>query len=352
MNRSLFTVLASLLVAVAVRADEEPASATCPVEFERSYAMFDQFEYDTGWLGLDPIANPDDLGIGMRLFVHGAGEVKTFLPGQARLTDGAPNLALTFEGDEGQGELELDVGVLMAGKFAYNLGIFGSGITDLPLVPNFDFLFYDLQAFTPFLLDGAPEDPVTASEVIEEAELYTLDIIEVLIGVSIPGLGGGIVIYAGGDVSATLSGTRMTTTPDGVQEAIVHEAEGQVGAWPDGGGEEETGAAVYEADIALTGTLDLTPTAFLEIPLFGTWEIVDITIPIELVNLQTVWEYDPAPLSFDTSDFGGAPGDADSPEDGGPEAGAGSDNGGCGCSATGPGARSGLLAFLLNLIRG
>jgi hypothetical protein len=351
MNRSLVTALASLLVAVTARADGEPTTATCPVEFERSYAMFDQFEYDTGWLGLDPIANPDDLGIGMRIFVHGAGEVRTFLPGQARLTDGEQHLELTWEGDEGQGELELDVGVLMAGKFAYNLGLFGSGITDLPLVPNFDFLFYDLQHFTPFLLDGAAEDPVTASEIIEEAEIYTLDIVEVLTGVNIPGLGGGIIIYAGGDVSATLSGTRMTTTPDGVQETIVHEAEGQVGAWPGGPTGSESGQAVYEADIALTGTIDLTPTAFLEIPFFGTWEIIDVTIPIELVNLQTVWEYDPQPLSFDTSGFGVDPADTDSPDgDGGPEMGDfGTDSGGCGCAAAGGTARSGLLSAFIRL---
>jgi hypothetical protein len=243
------------------------------------------------------------------------------------------------------------VGVLLAGKFAWNLGIFGSGISDLPLVPNFDFLFYDLQHFTPFLLDGAPEDPVTASEVIEEAELYTLDIVEVLTGVNIPGLGGGIIIYAGGEAAATLSGRRMVTTPDGAGETIVHEAEGQVGEWPGGPTGSESGQAAYEADIALTGTLDLTPTAFLEIPFFGTWEIIDVTIPIELVNLQAVWEFDAQALSFDSSGFGGDPADTDAPDgDGGPEAGdAGSGSGGCGCATAGGTARSGLLAALIRL---
>ena len=334
--------LGMLAAPLLVRADGDATTAVCPIDFEYAQTMFEDVDYDTGWV-------PDaGAPIRLRFFVHAGGGVEAYLAGDAVMS--LPEAYdLSYVGEPDGGELAMDMGVVMEGKLAWDLPIIGQGETDLPLVPNFDFLFWDVRGFTPFLLDGSVQAPVHVEDSIESEELYSVAIDEALLGVDIPGIGGEVTVFASGTFSTDMWGNRLVTTPvDG--EPIVHDEEGAAEHWPDRGLLQESGEVVYEADLELIGTITLTPSVVIELLMYE-WTLAEFDIPIELVDATNTWVFAPAPLDFDLTpppEDGTGDASVDSPGDGGTDD-PWADQAGCGCAAAGSAPPPGALGALLAL---
>jgi hypothetical protein len=261
------------------------ASAPNDVTFAGALELFDAVSFDTGW---QPAASPVQVRFSINL---GSGFTCT-MDGTSDLGWPAP-LDLSFTPIAGTGELVMDVGMEVHSLYRFVLAV-GAGTWtwegEIPYLPNFDYRFADTEGFDPFLLPGAAPAGVTASDTIPDELLYMYDITDAI--VPIPGIGGGVALYAGGQLDATLAGVDIDVAP----EVVTTEGEHVLPAVP---GEDPALVrdAVWEGTLTLAGTLTLTPTIYVEL-LGSTWDVASFPIPLAFPPAPIPWALDPASLDF------------------------------------------------------
>jgi hypothetical protein len=278
--------------------------AYCPVTFKNTFSRVKPIDFDTGWVALDPDKHPQRPGVGVRFqFYASSAVISTEMSGDAVLskTSNQSDLELMWKPWSGGGTIDLDMGFEVSGQLAYNFGLLGKGIVELPVPPQLDILRIEqTEMFTPYLLEGDGESKVALSHAYADMLLVTVDIMD-LIPMPIPGLSGGVSLYLGGSLEASVDGQRIVTAPSGDLDPIVHEHRTDIGYWPDQGLDSETGVAYYEAEFHLKNQLELTTEIFVQIPFLNQIKFDKIKLPIPLSNQASVEKSQYQSLEFDLS---------------------------------------------------
>jgi len=258
------------------------ASTPAPVTFAGALDLFDAISFDSGW-------QPAGSAVQVRFEVFLGSGFTCTMDGTALLT-WPPPLDLAFDPTPGSGELVMDVGLEVHSLYHFDLG---GGVVwegELPYLPNFDYRFAGVSGLDPFLLPGASPASATVTDTIPDTLLYMFDLTDAL--VPIPGIGGGVALYAGGQLDATLSGNDIRVDP----EIVTTEGEHVFPAVP-GADPALLRDAIWEGQLLLAGTLTLTPAIYVE--LLGTiYDVAAFPIPLPFPAAPLAWALDPWPLDL------------------------------------------------------
>jgi len=322
--RCLFLSVCLTLCGFQAWADE------CPVEFDKTAQVFEDFSFDTGWL-------PEDGSIQVRIIVELGDTFAASLPGAAMRESGEVH----FDGEEDGGSYLMNVGPEVQCLLKVDLNVPGVGPVqwegEIPSAPNFDWRFDDQTSYTPFLLPGSADRPASVSDDVPQQRLIEQDLGALI---PVPGISGGLAIDVAGVMQSSLSGEEISLG----QETITEEGQSVVV-----GTDDYSGSSIYQATFQASGTLSFYPTVFIEI-LFEEYELAEFEIPVEIPAVEDLWEFDPqdVTLSGDSPDGG-------DPDGGTPDGSGTSDqdqpagDGGCSCGEQPSG--TGLVAlFLLCLV--
>jgi len=275
--------LLALLIGVPARA------ADCPVEFEKTEQVFEDFSFDTGWL-------PPGESIQVRFIVELGDTFSASLPGAAVLEDES---RVRFDGTPDGGSFSMNLGPEVRSMLKLDLDVPGVGAVEwegeLPSAPNFDWRFDDQTIFTPFLLTGSSDRPASLSDEVPQQRL-----IEQSLGglIPVPGISGGVAVDVAGVVQSSLSGEEISLGQGSISE------EGQSVAVDGAGG--FSGQANYRATLQASGTLYFYPTVFVEF-VFDEYELAEFEIPVELPTVEDQWQFGPqqVDISEESTDSGG-----------------------------------------------
>jgi len=286
--------LAALIIVAAGRAaaqGTEQDRAQSPLTFHHEQRVLQDQNLDTGW-------RPPNGLIQVRFQFQLGGGLEATLPGDGELA-WPERYDLEYVGEELGGRFGMNVGVELSARLRFDLPLPGGGSIDwegdIPFVPNFDFRFGDEAQFTPFLLEGSPDRPAHVEDEVDRAELFTVDLTDLIL--AIPGIGGGVILEAGGELQADLQGNKIDTLTR-AGDSLRHDAEGEVVPWPPQQNWIEEGTATYEATVQSQGTIIFVPAVYIEF-LANTWELAEFEIPVELPPRDEIWSFEPQPLDFE-----------------------------------------------------
>jgi len=195
---SSFVVLAGISEARAQLAGPcDVASVGCHVDeaatFEYRNAAFDDIDLDTGWV---PRSGP----IQLRFQLSFGGSTEVDLTSDI-VTEWPPALAVSLPGTPGTGRLAMNYGLELAVTLRFDVDVAGiryrwEGAIPVPGIPE-DLRAFAEGTFDPFLLPPS-ERPFSVRDVTDRVEVLRYDALGGLI--SIPGVGGGIVLTVQGDL--------------------------------------------------------------------------------------------------------------------------------------------------------
>lgn len=318
---------------------------------------------DTGWV-------PANSPVQLRLFVHAADTIDIGMPGEARY-DWADE-SMVLHGDADAGWFSIDVGAEIEASVRFDVAGFQ---WESDILGPYDFAILSSAEFTPYLLPGNPEAPVTIEDATDGVTVASVPIVPDIVIAS-----GGLDIDVAASVSGSLASLRV--------EAIT--ALGTVGVVDAEGVAvplaADPGPEALQAEGVLVSTLQATPTIIvrphLTMSILGQdYDIAGIEIPVALPPIDDELVFAPEPLQFerppappeggDTTGAAEDGGDGESGEDdgeGGESEGgdtsdvtdeSGSDGGpaqtdgadGCACSSTGGGGAMGLWLVVVAAIR-
>jgi len=272
----------SLIVIAAVLA-ARPASAE---ETEREHivlfyegVILEAFSYDTGWLP-DPSSD-----VRVRFLASVDGDVLSELRGTTWL-EWPEAFQFHMEGDPDGGDISVEYGIDLSMQIEYDLGILGSGSYDVPLD---DWLLGmpDIRAwtrFTPFLLAGHPDAPVSF-----EGEGTYFEIVDAPIALT-TGVVLNLILGMEPELSCNFRGEGVDLTP-GVRMTV----EGGPAAIPYDLGGSIVIPVAYDGHLYCNFAVTLIPTVSLCI---GTCYDVDLfEIDIHVTDEGATLDFDPVTVT-------------------------------------------------------
>ncbi len=342
------TVLISLvMVALASPcvAYAQPTSSPFTPSEELMLTSLEDTMVDTGWV---PAGSP----VQLRLQAAAANTVSMSFPGRASYEWAADTLS--FEGDPDAGTFATNVGVEVHAEVRIDvLGLtWGSD-----LLGPYNLLINATAAFTPYLLTGSPERPVTISEATSGVMVASVPIVPDLLVAS-----GNLDIDLAFSVDASLTGERIDILPNpeqvedpGLRTVDAQGATVSVSALDD--------ADAVEATVALHAGLEAVTTVILHphlvMTVLGTeYDIAGIDVPIELPPISDTVVLPAEDLTWARPAGSGDASGSGSGSDGGADDGGGETAGdgvfdaastddGCACAASQPRPPLALLAWIM-----
>ncbi|WAS99304.1 MYXO-CTERM sorting domain-containing protein [Nannocystis punicea] len=279
----LWLFLPLILLGVPTARAEVAVSAFSPLH-ERQLVGLDDFSFDSDWF-------PNDSPVQLRLIVHAGNSVMISMPGEAEYDWASETIRFTGAADAGQ--VGFDIGFQIDSKIRFDvLGV----QWESDILGPYDYAVIAGETFTPYLLEGNPERPVTIDDETDPATVVSVPVTpDVLIAA------GNLDIDAYVILHGSLAGQSIEVRAEepAPQLAIVTE-EGEAVSFLAGPGpapDPLTADGVLVCDFATTPTIVLKPTLVMEI--FGQdYEIADIEIPITLPAFDETIRFDPIALGF------------------------------------------------------
>ncbi|WP_106390347.1 MYXO-CTERM sorting domain-containing protein [Enhygromyxa salina] len=325
--------------------------------YEEQLLGFEDAAVDTGWV-------PANSPVQLRLFADAANSVMIDLPGIAYYDWQTEELR--FEGDPMAGFFEYDVGLDLVASVKVDVSL---AQWESDLLGPYDWGIQAVEMFTPYLLEGNPDRPVTITD-----KSGALDLVSIPLVPDIVILSGNLDIALFVDIEASLECNRIEVLgTDGEISSFTIEGESQ---WidPGEGPEDLVLPATAFCQLRTMPTLIIYPHLAVSV-LFDDYDVGGIEIPVDLpvvdeeIAFETIdlsfpyWEEpEPEPGDGDgdpAGDEGGDTGDDDGGlDETGGETGTGGDDlgqledGGCNCATeTAPGRGLGWSALgLLALV--
>jgi len=280
---ALALLLAPVLLAPrAARA--EPALAPFAPVHEQQLVGLDDFTLDTDWF-------PQDAPLQLRLIAHGGNSVQISMPGQGRYDWDSETL--DFLGDPEAGHLGVDIGLTLDAKIRFDvLGL----QWESDILGPYDYAVIAEDGFTPYLLPGNPERPVSIDDETDPVTFVSVPVTPDIIVAA-----GNLDIDAYVIVAASLVGDSIeATTLEPAPQLATVLAEGEAVSLPAGPGPlpdpfQVDGTLVCSLSTDIT--IVLKPTLVMEI-LGQKFEIADIEIPIDLPPFADQLRLDPVAMNF------------------------------------------------------
>lgn len=359
--RSALLLLLGLALAPALARAEIGVDQFSPLH-EQQLVGLDDFTFDSDWF-------PADAPVQLRLIVHGGNSVTISMPGEAAYD--WSDETIRFTGAPDAGTFGLDVGFTIDSKVRFDvLGI----QWESDIIGPYDYAVISQDMFTPYLLAGNPERPVTIDDQTDPATVVSVPVTPDIVVAA-----GNLNIDAYVIVQASLSGTQIEVAADepAAQFVTITEegASAPLLAGPGPLPDPFVARGTLVCQMMTAPTIVLKPTLVMEI-LGMEFEIADIEIPIELPPFDDAVRFDALELSFPrpaaeattggegdshgmsgeaptTGGAGETGGDSSGstglPGSGGATGGVGSEDDGCGCS--GNGGTSPFAALVLLFLR-
>ncbi|PRP96280.1 MYXO-CTERM sorting domain-containing protein [Enhygromyxa salina] len=278
--------------------------------YEQLLLGFEDAAVDTGWI-------PANSPVQLRLFADAANSVTIDLPGTAYYDWETEELR--FEGDPMAGFFEYDVGLELVASVKVDVSL---AKWESDLLGPYDWGIEAAEMFTPYLLEGNPDRPVTITD-----KSGALDLVSIPLVPDIVILSGNLDIALFVDIEASLECNRIEVLgTDGEITSFTLEGQSQ---WidPGEGPEDVVLPATAYCQLRTMPTLIIYPHLVVTV-LFDEYDIAGIEIPVDLPVIDEE-------IAFDTIDLtlpyweGPEPGDGDGDGDpGGDEGGDTSDDGG------------------------
>ena len=281
MRHPFATLACAFLFALPAGAHEATPS---PVQFSYSKEAFRPWSIDTGWI-------PADGPVRTRFIGFVGGGMSSSASGAVHLS--WPQSSLWADAADGAGQLSMDLGVELQTYLHLELQIPDGPLIvwegPIPLFPGFDYRFANASAFNPFLLEGQDPASVLVTDNIQQTELYSLSLTDLII--PIPGVSGEIEVTAGGLLDTVMRGARLSF-PEG--DLLQH---GALLPAPLPPGPYYQTTVRYDADVTYQGTLLLQPAVVLHLgPL--EWELAQFDLPVPLSPVNETWQFDTKTVGF------------------------------------------------------
>jgi len=346
---------------------EVGAADFSPVHTQQLVGL-DDFTFDSDWF-------PMNAPLQLRLLVHGGNSVQIDMPGEGRYDWEAG--AIHFVGDLGAGRLGVDVGFTLDAQVRFDvLGIKWAS----SIIGPYDYAVIAGDSFTPYLLAGNPERPLTIEDQTDPVTLVSVPVTPDIIVAA-----GNLDIDIYVTVAASLAGHMIeaaTSDPQLQLVTVVNEGEATpLAAGPGPGPLVVDGTLI--CGLTTAPTIVLKPTLVMEI-LGQKYEIANIEVPVAIPPFDDQVRFAPIAMSFprpppshggdshgDSHGYSSSESDSDLPTSGGgdePTAGPATDSDagasdsasggalppdedGCACAAQGRAPSPWLLLALLGLRR-
>lgn len=268
-----------LLPRDAVAQAPEEAADFSPT-YEQQLLGFQDAGVDTGWI-------PANSPVQLRLFADAANTVTIDLPGTAYY-DWATE-QLRFEGEPTAGFFEYDVGLEIVASVKIDVAL---AQWESDLLGPYDWGIQAAEMFTPYLLTGNPERPVTLTD-----KSGALDFISIPLVPDILILSGNLDISLFVDIEATLQCNRIEVLgPSG--EPVVFTKEGEA-LWidPGEGPDPLIMPATAFCQLHTQPTLIINPHLVVTV-LLDEYDIAGIDIPVDLPVVDEEIAFETIELSF------------------------------------------------------
>lgn len=247
---------------------------------ERQLVGFQDVDFDSGWV---PAAAP----VQLRFYAHAADAVIIEMLGEATYDWAGEEIA--FDGDPGGGLFAMDVGLQLQASVRFDV----AGLQwQSDLLGPWDYAIISDALFTPYLLPGNPDAPVTIDDQTDGATIASVPIVPDIILVS-----GNLDVDVAAHVTAQLEGIRIEATTEG--DGAIVDAEGVPSPLT---------AADAEAPLLVDGVMVaglqsapvLVVRPHLVMSILGqNFEIIGIDIPIVLPETDEELVFDPEPMLFE-----------------------------------------------------
>lgn len=259
--------------------------------YERQLVGFDDFTFDTDWF-------PADSPVQLRLIVHGGNSVTISMPGEAGYD--WSDETIRFTGAPEFGSFGLDIGFTIDSKVRFDV----LGLNwESDILGPYDFAVIAEDMFTPYLLPGNPERPVTIDDQTAPETVVAVPVTpDILVAA------GNLNIDAYAIVEASLAGAAIEVEDEAMTQSAVVAEEGASApllAGPGPGPLVARGTLVCE--LMTAPTIVLKPTLVMEI-LGQEYEIADIEIPVSLPPFDDTIRFAEIALSFPRPPAGDATG--------------------------------------------
>lgn len=272
----------------AAAAQAPEASADFSPTYEQQLLGFENAGVDTGFI-------PANSPVQLRLFADAANTVTIDLPGTAYYDWETEELR--FEGAPEAGFFEYDVGLELVASVKVDLALVQ---WQSDLLGPYDWGIQAAEMFTPYLLTGNPERPVTLTDKSGAIDFISIPLVpDILI------LSGNLDISLFVDIEASLHCNRIEVLgPGGETSVFVQEGES---LWIDPHGGPGGGPGERDDSLVLPATaycqLQTQPTLIINPHLVVTvlldeYDIAGIDIPVDLPVIDEEIAFETIELSF------------------------------------------------------
>jgi hypothetical protein len=271
-------VLCLLPCGAAAQAPEEAADFS--PTYEQQLLGFEDAGVDTGWI-------PANSPVQLRLFADAANTVTIDLPGTAYYDWETEELR--FEGEPTAGFIQYDVGLELVASVKVDVAL---AQWESDLLGPYDWGIQAAELFTPYLLQGNPERPVTLTD-----KSGAIDFISIPLLPDIVILSGNLDISLFVDIEASLQCNRIEVLgPDGETNVFALEGES---LWiePGEGPEPLVMPATAYCQLHTQPTLIINPHLVVTV-LFDEYDIAGIDIPVDLPVVDEEIAFETIELSF------------------------------------------------------
>ena len=300
---------AAILLAPAKAEAQVPTDPAQTDRFDPSLQIdllgFEGSEFDTDWV-------PPNSPLQLRIEAEFANSIFIEMAGLGVYDWEAETLH--FEGDPEMGRFAYDVGIFLNARVRFNA--LGQNL-ETDILGPFDYLIDPELSFTPYLLDGAEDDPVVLMDVTDPFTLVSVPIFPDIVIAS-----GNLDINLSAEIDATLSGIRIDTTTEDLNTASSTVHAQPESLMPDSGGGDMTVEGRMFVQLDTSPTIVLEPTVVFSI--FGQdFTVANLPIPIDLPTISDAQELESRDMTFPrwVPPSGDGDGDGDSGGDSGSDSG-------------------------------
>ncbi len=236
---------------------------------------------DTGW-------QPSGSAIQVRFLTHADDDVAIEMPGDAVFDWDTGQVH--FVGDEDGGAFDVDIGVLLEGRFRFDL--VGQQF-ESSLIGPYELGIFREATFTPYLLPGNDDRPVVLDDVTTPVEVFNYAIVDLLIA------SGNFFVDASFDIEMTLACDRIDVEGGSAQVGTI-QAEFEVLTIADP--EEDPVERLASLHCTMHSDLDLLLYPGVELQIaFQEFQLAPFELRVPLVEDQTdAVDFESLPIVFDT----------------------------------------------------
>jgi hypothetical protein len=260
----------------------EPASADDRFEpmHHADLVGLQDANFDSGWV-------PMDSPVQLRLTVHAADSVDIEMPGTA--TYDWPSETLAVSGDVDEGWLSLDVGIQIHAEVRFDV----AGIQwQSDVLGPWDYAIVAEASFTPYLLPGDPQAPVSIADQTDGVTVASVPIVPNIVVAS-----GNLDIDVSADIEADLSGVSVQLATADLNTGQIDAADQAALLPADPGSDPLLVDGVMIASLQTRPTLIVRPHLVMSI-LGQDFDIAGIDLPITLPETDGDVVFEPEAMSF------------------------------------------------------